>query len=98
MPGCAVYRYFHVRVTRESRPWRKTLRELEAFASEPHRASQLVAIPDEAYAAGVLRLREEAERAGGGDAPVESDFVLVTIAGDRAITRSSDRAIGHRTV
>jgi SAM-dependent methyltransferase len=71
-------------VRRENRPWRKTLGELEAFAREPHRASQLMAIPAAAYEAGLRRLRDDAERAGRDDAPREYDFVLVTAAGDRA--------------
>jgi SAM-dependent methyltransferase len=70
-----------VTVARESRPWRDTRRGFLAFASERHRASQLMAIPDEAYAEGLRQLQTDA--AEEPDAPQESEFVVVTITGDR---------------
>jgi SAM-dependent methyltransferase len=73
-----------VRVTRESRPWRKTLAELQTLVRERYRASQLMVISGEEYAAGLGRLREDLDRGGLQDTPREYEFVLVTIMGDRA--------------
>ena len=61
------------------------LRDFLRYASERHRASQLMAIPDEAYLAGLRRV-EEAIAARSENAPVRSQFVVVTICGDKLMT------------
>jgi SAM-dependent methyltransferase len=64
-----------------SRP--EGLAEFLDWVSERHRASQLMAIPDAAYARGLQRVRHALEAGEGGDAPAPSEFVLVTIAGSK---------------
>jgi SAM-dependent methyltransferase len=54
-----------------------------AFASQRHRASQLMAISDAAYAAGLQRLRTAADEAPDEERTFESEFVLVTIVADK---------------
>lgn len=72
-------------VRRESRPSWENLHEFLAFASARHRASQLMAISDQAYATGLQRLEEEvAKEPLGASSPLASEFVLVTIMGDKA--------------
>jgi ubiquinone/menaquinone biosynthesis C-methylase UbiE len=72
----------NVRVRRADRGTGWTLRSFKDFASERHRASQLMAIADDAYAKGLRRLRE-ALAAGGDDVVVPSEFVEITIVADR---------------
>lgn len=50
-----------------------------ASASRRHTASQLMAIPDAAYDAGLRRLREDIARG----VTVRSDFVVLTVSGTR---------------
>lgn len=70
---------------RESRPSRENLHEFLEFASARHRASQLMAISDQAYAAGLRRLEEDiAKDPPGASTPLASEFVLVTVTGDKA--------------
>lgn len=57
------------------------LREVLAFADARHRSSQFLAISDDAYEAGIRRLREEVARAGDEPLPLESGFCLVTVRG-----------------
>jgi SAM-dependent methyltransferase len=63
-----------------SRP--EELDDFLAFASARHRASQLMAIPDADYEAGIRRIRETLS-ASGRATVLKSEFVLVTIAGDK---------------
>ena len=69
---------------RESRRSWKNVHEFLAFASERHRASQLMAITDHAYAAGLRRVEDAVRASSGQDAAFASEFVVVTIAGDKA--------------
>lgn len=55
------------------------LREVLAFAEARHRSSQFLAIPDDAYRAGIQRLRSEIASAGGEALPIQSGFCLVTV-------------------
>jgi ubiquinone/menaquinone biosynthesis C-methylase UbiE len=71
-----------VRVTRHDLSRRERVDDFLAFASKRHRASQLLAIPDAAYAAGLERLRKAVHEAAGDEPIVESTFVLVTIVAD----------------
>jgi SAM-dependent methyltransferase len=59
---------------------RQDLTALFASASARHSASQLIAIPDAAYDAGLQRMRGDLAR---GVAGIESAFVLVTIQADK---------------
>jgi len=72
-----------VRTTRHSLPAEERLGDFLAFATERHRASQLMAISDAAYAAGLERLQAAARDIPEGSATFISEFVLVTIAADR---------------
>lgn len=69
---------------REDRSHDERLADFLDFASVRHRASELMAIPDGAYAAGIERL--EAAVAAAGDATARSEFVLVTIEGAKDAT------------
>ena len=72
-----------VRVVRRNLSAAERVEDFLAFASERHRASQLVAISDVAYAAGLERLRTAVREAPEAERTFESEFVLVTIAADR---------------
>lgn len=73
-----------VAARREDRPSWQDLRAFLAFASDRHRASQLMAISDEAYTTGLRRLEQDAWRESDGcGTTFTSEFVLVTIAGDK---------------
>lgn len=61
----------------------QTLREFRAFAVDRHRTSQLLAISDEGYAAGVRRLEDALESAPRDDPARRSEFVRITVIGDR---------------
>ena len=59
------------------------LADFLAFASERHRASQMMAIPDAAYATGLDRLRADVLAGAGSDLQVRSEFVMVRISGSK---------------
>jgi ubiquinone/menaquinone biosynthesis C-methylase UbiE len=67
-------------VATDSRSESHELRALLASASKRHSASQLIAIPDAAYRAGLLRMRDDVAR---GITAVESAFAVLTIQADR---------------
>jgi len=54
-----------------------------ASAEQRHSASQLIAISDADYEAGLRRLREDVARSGA-DATIPSQFVVLTITADKA--------------
>jgi SAM-dependent methyltransferase len=56
------------------------LRDFHAWAAGRHRASQLMAIPDDAYEAGMRRLEEAIRGSGAEGMTARSEFVRVTIA------------------
>ena len=73
-----------VSASRARRPSWQDLRAFLTFASDRHRASQLMAISDEAYTAGLRRLEQDTERGSdAAGATFTSEFVLVTIIGDK---------------
>jgi SAM-dependent methyltransferase len=72
-----------VRIERDDVSRDESLRAFLAYASQRHRASQLLAIPDAAYDAGLQRLRGALQIAPGGDVVVRSEIVLITVAGDK---------------
>jgi SAM-dependent methyltransferase len=61
----------------------ESVRRFLAYASERHRASQFMAISDAAYDAGLRKLNEDASKVDKHDKRLESEFVLVTVSGDR---------------
>jgi SAM-dependent methyltransferase len=54
-----------------------------ASVSQRHSASQLMAIPDSDYEAGLDAVREAVARAGPAGASVSSQFVIITITADK---------------
>jgi len=58
------------------------LGEFLAYASQRHRTSQFMAISDEAYDAGLERIRAAVVEAGSTPVTVDSAVSLVTISGD----------------
>ena len=68
---------------------RRTIRRDEpltdflAYASERHRASQLMAISDDAYDAGLERIRADVAEAGSRPVTADSGVSLVIVSGDR---------------
>lgn len=72
-----------VRVAREDRSSDESVSAFRRFAGARHRASQLMAVSDSAYAEGLARIDKDLARAGAQDLVVKSAFELVTIAGDR---------------
>jgi ubiquinone/menaquinone biosynthesis C-methylase UbiE len=76
--------FSNVSIRHEDRPSWRDHRAFLAFASERHRASQLMAIPDAAYAGGLQRLQQDAAAASdAGDSQFVSEFRVVTIRGDK---------------
>jgi len=69
----------------ERSSWRDA-EEFLAFASDRHRASQLMAISNEAYTAGLQRLIRDTQLRSN----FISQFVLVTITGDKCRPRFTD--------
>jgi len=59
------------------------LRELLSSVSQRHSASQLMAIPDDDYEAGLAAVREAIARAGSGAASIRSQFVVIAITADK---------------
>lgn len=62
----------------------EALHEFLAYASTRHRASQLMAISDAAYEAGLDQLKQVLAQAGTRTVVEPSAFVLVTIVGDKS--------------
>jgi SAM-dependent methyltransferase len=69
-----------VSATAAERPQSQDPQALLASASARHSASQLMAISDAAYEAGLQRIREDISR---GVRAVESPFVVVTVQADK---------------
>lgn len=72
-----------LRMTREDLSRRESVAQFLEYARGRHRASQFTAISDTAYAAGLGRLEDAVAGAGSEDASFSSQFVLVTISGDK---------------
>jgi SAM-dependent methyltransferase len=60
------------------------LGEFLSSVSQRHSASQLMAIPDSDYEAGLDAVREAMARAAPGPASVRSEFVVIAITADKA--------------
>jgi SAM-dependent methyltransferase len=74
----------HVDATHTEIPLSESLNEFLEFASSRHRCSQLMAISDQAYSAGLSRVEDAIRTAAEPEAPVESLVVLVTVSGDKS--------------
>jgi SAM-dependent methyltransferase len=70
-------------VTRSDLSKQESVNDFLSFASGRHRASQLMAIPDAAYAAGIRRLEDDLASNGGAGVVVQSEFVVVTVSGTK---------------
>lgn len=79
-----------VEVKRDDLSKGESLGEFSSFARNRHRASQLMAISDNAYAAGIRRLDAAVEGARDLDLVVRSEFMLVTIAGNKDPLRPAE--------
>ena len=74
----------HVSARRENRPSWRDLQQFLAFTSDRHRASQLMAISDEAYGAGLQNVEQAAATAADATGvSFTSEFVVVIISGDK---------------
>jgi ubiquinone/menaquinone biosynthesis C-methylase UbiE len=74
--------FSRISVTSVDRSSNEDLEAFLAFASRRHVASQLIAMSDAAYEAGLRRVRDALETAGGRSV-VRSEFVILTIAADK---------------
>lgn len=72
-----------IQVSRKDIPTRQSLREFQIYASQRHHASELMAIADEDYRAGIDRIEQELALAGEENPSVESELCVITITGDR---------------
>jgi SAM-dependent methyltransferase len=81
--------FANVQVARQGQRVSESLVSFLAYARQRHRISQLLAVSDEDYHAGIYRLEREIERDGEA-ATVASESCLVTIRGGRA---SSERPV-----
>ena len=70
-------------VTREDLSKEESVAVFFRYVSDRHRMSQLMAISDEAYAAGLRRIDKRLSESTGRDAMARSEFVRVTIRGDK---------------
>jgi SAM-dependent methyltransferase len=62
---------------------RQDLREFQAYAVARHRTSQLIALSDEAYQAGLDGIAQILAEAGDAPVEIESEICLVTIRADK---------------
>ena len=74
-----------VQAVRDDLSKEERLRDFLQWASTRHAASQLMAISDAAYAAGLGRVEDAIAAAPGKDLTVRSSFVLVRVTGDRTL-------------
>jgi ubiquinone/menaquinone biosynthesis C-methylase UbiE len=76
--------FVRIQVDRQSQDGPQHLGEFLEYASARHRTSQLIAIPDEEYQAGIRQLRAEVE-IKGPEAVVHSQFCLISILADKPV-------------
>jgi ubiquinone/menaquinone biosynthesis C-methylase UbiE len=74
--------FVRIQVDRQSQEKPQPLGEFLAYASTRYRTSQLMAIPDQEYQAGIRRLQTEVETIGA-EAVIDSQFCLITILADK---------------
>jgi ubiquinone/menaquinone biosynthesis C-methylase UbiE len=70
-----------IRVRRDDLSKQERLRDFQVHVSGRHRGSQLMAIPDADYAAGLAQIRRDLD--DDADRVTASQFVLITIVGDK---------------
>src|SRR5205823_7032597 len=75
--------FVDVQVTRSRRRTREPVAEFLAYARQRHRASQLIALSDDEYRAGIRRLEQAAAESAGSQATVDSESCLLTIQADK---------------
>jgi SAM-dependent methyltransferase len=75
--------FVNVRVVQDHRPVREDLRQFLAYARQRHRLSQLLALTDGDYRAGINRIEGAIAGAGRGQAAADSEFCLLTITADK---------------
>jgi SAM-dependent methyltransferase len=75
--------FANVRAVRDHRPAREDLRQFLAYARQRHRMSQLLALADGDYRAGINRIEGTIADAGRGQAAADSEFCLLTITADK---------------
>ena len=78
-----------VRVARDELTRQESVGTFLEFATTRHRASQLMAISDEAYTAGLRRVRAALAEGRDQEVFVRSEFVLVTIVGHKALRETA---------
>jgi ubiquinone/menaquinone biosynthesis C-methylase UbiE len=71
-----------IQIDRNSRETQERLGDFLQYASSRHRTSQLIAIPDDDYKAGLRQLRQDVATRGA-EALVPSQFCLITILADK---------------
>lgn len=74
--------FVHIQVIRQSHENPQRLGEFLSYASTRYRTSQLIAIPDEDYQAGIRSLQKEIELKGP-EAEIPSQFCLIKILADK---------------
>ena len=77
-----------VQLTRQAKRTQESPTRFLAYARQRHRISQLLAISDEDYEAGIQRLERQIGQEGES-AIVESQSCLVTIRGDKPLAEPS---------
>jgi len=74
--------FSNIQISRRHWYEKEALKHFLEYASQRYRTSQLMAIPDGDFKAGIARLIEETEKSGD-DTCVDSEMCLVTLAGDK---------------
>ncbi len=74
--------FSNIQINRQHWQEKESLKHFLDYASPRYRTSQLMAISDGDFKAGIARLAEEIEKSGY-DACVDSEICMVTIAGDK---------------
>jgi SAM-dependent methyltransferase len=75
--------FTNIRVTSHHHTPERDLHQFLEYASQRFRTSQLIAIPDAAYEAGIREIKRDIGKAGDGRTPVRSEVCVVTITGDK---------------
>jgi ubiquinone/menaquinone biosynthesis C-methylase UbiE len=74
--------FSNIQISRQHWWEKESLKHFLEYASQRYRTSQLMAISDDDFKAGIARLTEDIGKFGG-DADVDSEICLVTIVGDK---------------
>ncbi len=74
--------FLNIQISRQHWWEKENLKYYLEYASQRYRTSQLMAISDDDFKAGIARLTEDVEKFGG-DACVDSEICIVTVIGDK---------------